>query len=126
MQPTLRLRTVIPSNLARFRAMRTSDAEVPFHLKGMKRQKMIFNVGLTLFPADVKQGIEFQYAAALLKNGEHHFRVLEDSIDLGDSLFGPEPSEFFVEFGKVELFRWIGHFITRECKIVTNITIFRN
>jgi len=68
MQPTLRLRTVIPSTLARFRAMRTSDAEVPFRLKRVKRQKMIFDVGLTLFPADVQQGIEFQYAAALLKN----------------------------------------------------------
>ena len=126
MQPTLRLRTVIPSNLARFRAMRTSDAEVPFRLKGVKRQKMIFDVGLKLFPADLQQGIEFQYAAALLKNGEHHFLVLEDSIELGDSLLGLEFSEFFVEFGKVELFRRIGHFITRECKIVTNITLFRN
>jgi hypothetical protein len=48
--------------------MRTSDAEVPFRLKRVKRQKMIFDVSLTLFPADVQQGIEFQYAAALLKN----------------------------------------------------------
>ena len=71
MQPTLRLRTVVPSTLAtlaRFRAMGTCDAEVPFRLKRVKRQKMIFDVGLTLFPADVQQGIEFQYAAALLEN----------------------------------------------------------
>ena len=36
--------------------------------------------------------------------------MLEDSIELGDSLLGLEFSEFFVEFGKVEK-KWVADYI---------------